>query len=729
MFLSNGTPVTGPIGTLADATPLFSTANYYGRTGLQLTAEFAAYAALYRTQVWVGTVVRKLARSTARLPFELGTTVAGGWEADTQSPAAQLLAKPNPRMDPFRFWLWIAAIKKIYGEAYILKLRDMDGVVRELHPMHPVNTIVHREDDGSLTYLYTAGIRQVGILPPIPEADVIPFVDFNPENAVRGLSVLESLRQTLLNEDAARRASASFWTRGARPAGALKHPGTLSRGAADRLKARMDSMHAGADHMGGTLVLEEGMDFVPIQLDFEDLQYIESRKLNREEVCSAYDVPPPVVHILDQATYSNITEQMRSQYRDTMAPDLIEYESVMQHHLLPDFPDSPDECRFDMDSVMRGDFESRATAVTGLVTSGVMKPKEGRKLFALGDAGPAADRLYANQAMQPLGTPVQGALPAGGGMPPLPGSTLPALPGSAPHDEYTQPAQQTQNGRQQAADGLRAVASLPVVRSILGRVSRCKSLGELRDRLATEHAAVLAPYFERQKATVLASLGTKALGTIPQDPVSGGGVGPFDARAWNDQLAALLQALAVATAKASGGKVAAQFNGGFNISEMAEWIRDNAAEAARRINATTLSQLITQLDTDADPAQAVAHVYDQLTTAEAAAAGQQPAPGVSAPGVVLAGAVVGGRLLGIARSRVQTVAQNAGQTAAVQAGATHKTWITGPNPRPEHGAVDGETVPVGDRFSNGLAYPGDPSEGPEESARCNCDLRYSREAS
>jgi len=718
MFLSNGTPITGPIGTLADATPLFATANYYNRTGLQLTNEFAAYAALYRTQVWVGTVVRKLAKGLARLPFELGTTVDGGWQVDSESDAAQLLARPNDRLTPFQLKMWVAAIRKIYGEAYVLKLRDLDGRVRQLFPMHPVNTIIHREDDGSLTYLYTAGIRQVGILPPIPEADVIPFVDFNPENGVRGVSVLESLRSTLLNEDSARRAVGSFWTRGARPSVALKHPGTLSKTAGDRLKARFDGAHAGADHFGGTVVLEEGMDIVPMQLNMEELQYIESRKLSREEVCSAFDVSPVVVHILDHATYSNVTEQLRAQYRDTMAPDLYDYESTIMHHLLPDFPESPQECRFDMDSVLRGDFETRATSVIGLVTNGVMKPKEARPLFKLGDAGPDADKLYANQAMQPLGTPVAGAVA------PAPG--YPALPG--PHDEHAPPALPPGQGGGDAAAGLRAVAALPAVRSILGRVSRCKSLSELCDKLTAEHAAVLAPYFARQKAAVLATVGAKSILGSPQDPVSGAGTGPFDARAWNDQLAALLQALAVATAKASGGKVANQFGGGFNISEMAEWIRDNAAEAARRINAATLSQLITQLDTDADPADAVAHVYDQLTTAQAAAEQTQPTP-MSAPGVVLAGAAIGGRLAQIARSRTQTVGQYAGHSAATQAGATHKTWVTGQNPRPEHGAVDGQTVAIGDRFSNGLAYPGDPSEGPEESARCNCDLRYSREAS
>ncbi|MGH3417689.1 MAG: phage portal protein, partial [Actinocrinis sp.] len=180
MFLSNGTPVTGPIGALGDATPLFATANYYARNALPLSREWAAYAGLYRTQLWVGIVVRKLAYSQARLPLQLGIEKNGIWQADPGSEAEALLRKPNPQMDGFKLKLWTSATRRIYGEAFWLKLRDFDGRVREIHPMHPVNTIVHREENGELTYLYTAGIRQVGILPPIPARDVVAFTSYNP---------------------------------------------------------------------------------------------------------------------------------------------------------------------------------------------------------------------------------------------------------------------------------------------------------------------------------------------------------------------------------------------------------------------------------------------------------------------------------------------------------------------------------------------------------------------
>ncbi len=52
-----------------------------------------------------------------------------------------------------------------------------------------------------------------------------------------------------------------------------------------------------------------------------------------QEVCGAYDVPPPAVHILDRATFSNITEQLRSLYRDTHAPRLKLFEDCFEAEL------------------------------------------------------------------------------------------------------------------------------------------------------------------------------------------------------------------------------------------------------------------------------------------------------------------------------------------------------------------------------------------------------------
>ena len=49
-----------------------------------------------------------------------------------------------------------------------------------------------------------------------------------------------------------------------------------------------------------------------------------------------------------------------------------------------------------------------------------------------------------------------------------------------------------------------------------------------------------------------------------------------------------------------------------------------------------------------------------------------------------------------------------------------KEWVTGPNSRPSHAAMNGQRVPIDENFSNGARWPGDDNLSPDESCGCNC---------
>ena len=397
-ILSGGTLLLSSTTT----SPSGTSTTYYPGSALALTNLFASHAAIYRKQVWVYTVVRKLATATARLPLKVYERTDEGRRSATNSAYARLLARPNPRMDPFFFWLWTASTQEVYGEAMWAKIRDRRGQVVELWPLHPSSIYTRRDEDGSLVYGYLTSQGDPDF--EIPARDIVHFKSYNPDDTVRGMSPLEPLRQTLVNEDAARRATSAFWQNGARPSVALKHPGNLSEAAAERLKARWEAIASGVDNTGKTVVLEEGLEPQVMSLSAEEAQYIETRKLNREEVCGAYDVPPPVVHILDRATFSNITEQMRSMYRDTMAPRLSLFESVLDQQLRPDFDSAGTiYAEFLLDEVLRGAFEDRVQAMNTAVQSGQLTINEARTLENRPrvDGG---DVPLINSAMVPLGT-------------------------------------------------------------------------------------------------------------------------------------------------------------------------------------------------------------------------------------------------------------------------------------------------------------------------------------
>lgn len=405
--------------SLGETTPMFSESWFSPDEGLDLLKQHATFAKMYEDQIWVGTVVDKISGGIARLDLQV-------WDysnPDSKTRAAdsdyaRLLANPCYYMSSYSFKRWVVSTYEIYGEAFALKFRDTSGRVISLIPMHPSRTTIRRIGEhptaeelsagwqtGDEVFVFDGSFPGVGVLE-AHRRDVVAWRRYNPNNTMRGMSRMNKLRNTIFTEDASRRAANSFWTRGARPTMVIEHPNRIKdEKQLNRLKTQWNSFNAGADRMGGTVILEEGAKPHVISLSPDEMQFIQTRLLSREEVCAGYDIPPPVVGILDKATYSNITAQLRSVYKDVMPPRLEDIESQLDFDLRSEFPGSENlRAEFGLDDVLRGDFETRADAAVKLVNTAIMTPAEARQIFDLPRIDGAADQLYTNAAMVPLGS-------------------------------------------------------------------------------------------------------------------------------------------------------------------------------------------------------------------------------------------------------------------------------------------------------------------------------------
>jgi hypothetical protein len=72
-------------------------------------------------------------------------------------------------------------------------------------------------------------------------------------------------------------------------------------------------------------------------------------------------------------------------------------------------------------------------------------------------------------------------------------------------------------------------------------------------------------------------------------------------------------------------------------------------------------------------------------------------------------------------SMVTTAANFGAHDAAYYAGGKTKTWTGGTT---RHAPMNGQTVPLGENFSNGMAWPGDPAGGAAEVANCGCSVTF-----
>ncbi|MGW4641814.1 phage portal protein [Sphaerisporangium sp. NPDC004334] len=610
------------------------------------------YATIWRTQPAVRTVVDFLARNIAQLglhTFERISDVDRRRLSD--HPLSVLLARPSPRTTRYR---WIDTLVHdigIYDVAYQLKLKADDGrpgALLRLDPrkVTPLGDLMFGAERFRLKGKH--GQRD------FPADQVIHFRGYNPDDARVGTSPIETLRQLLIEEYEAGRYRQQMWRSGARMSGIITRPAgaNWSDGARRRFKEGWRSLYAGdGPEAGGTPILEDGMTFEKVAFTAEQAQYVQARKLTREEVAAAYHIPPPMVGLLDNATFSNITEQHKQLYQDTLGPWLTMISEEIHLQLLPDLDDSGQVyVEFNLAEKLRGSFEEQAGQLQTAVGGPWLTRNEARARMNL----PQIDS--ADELIVPLNVLTGGQ------------------------------ASPTDSAPPEAAPKARRVKALHLtaVKAMAG------------DDLVEQATKLLTEFFERQSRSVLSRAGADTSLTVED---------LFDVPRWAKELTSILAQLNTDIAEQVLAKLQQVLEvdpGTLTVAAMVGWLEANAAGVAEGVSATTAAQIALAL-AETDPLEAIKTVF---TIAK------------------------GSRGPQIARTQVTAISGFATEDAAKRAGYTHKTWLTThPRPRPSHAALSGQKAAVGELFSNGGRWPGDPKLALDERAGCTCDMTLTREES
>jgi HK97 family phage portal protein len=341
-----------------------------------------AYEAIWRTQPHVRTCVSFLARNIAQLGLHTFRRIS---DVDRQRlndhPLAQLLNKPNPRTGRHRSIDALVNDLGIYDNAFWLKMRATRLTDSPIGLLRVPPSMVQPLGD---SWVAPDGYRIRGTrgYRDVPADQMVHFHGYHPTSLADGVSPIEAIRQLLAEELSAERYREQLWRNGARVSGYIKRPpnAAWSDPARQRFKASWQAQYAGdGPQAGGTPILEDGMEFIQAAFSPEQAQYVETRKLTREEVAAIYHIPLPMVGILDHATFSNVKEQHKQLYQDTLGPwlDAIAEDIVVQ--LLPDFDDTEGVyVEFNMAEKLRGSFEEQAAQLQTAVGGPWMTRNEAR---------------------------------------------------------------------------------------------------------------------------------------------------------------------------------------------------------------------------------------------------------------------------------------------------------------------------------------------------------------
>ncbi len=341
----------------------------------------------YAQHAWVYACVRAIAQACASVPPRVWRVDAEGerWPVGPREPLALLLARVNPR-DSFTDLIEATLIGlELTGNAYWALERDAAGQVVELWPMRPDRVRVLPGRNLVQGYAYEANGRRVAFKP----EEVIHFRYFAPGDDFYGLSPLSAAADAVTSDLFAVAYNQQFFRRGARPEGVISSQVQLSEEELKRLRAQFEELYAGIDKAHRVMILGSDLQWQTLGVAPKDAEFLEQRRLSREEICAVFGVPPAVVGIYQYANYANAQLQRKLFWSDTILPKLQRLAGVINERLTPLFSDRPAlgtarlVVEFDTSGVpaLQEEAKEQAEVAAMLVAQGIMTVNEVRDRF------------------------------------------------------------------------------------------------------------------------------------------------------------------------------------------------------------------------------------------------------------------------------------------------------------------------------------------------------------
>lgn len=300
---------TGRIMVMSPGQPVWSDRNYKA---------FANEG--YRQNAIVFRSVQAISDAVASVPW---TAWRGEQELDAH-PILDLINNPNPRDSRSQYLQQKVGFLMLSGNSYEEHV-EQGGAVRELYQLRPDRMkIIPGAHGFPQAYEYTVGQRKVrfDVDPLTLRGSVRHMRLFNPTDDWYGMSPIEAGAYAVDTHNQAGAWIQSLLQNSARPSGALvvADDKALNDEEFNRLKTQLDEQYAGAKNAGRPMLLEGGLDWKVMGLSPSDMALIETKLSAARDIALALGVPPQLLGIPGDNTYSNYQEARLAFWEDTVIP-------------------------------------------------------------------------------------------------------------------------------------------------------------------------------------------------------------------------------------------------------------------------------------------------------------------------------------------------------------------------------------------------------------------------
>lgn len=632
-----------------------------------------------------------------------------------QHPFLDLMANPNPlfEMTSGACWRLLQIYLELKGEGYFVYEFDALGRPAELWPL-PTHWVQQTPYLGHPFYeIRTTG----GTVHQISVDDVFCMKELNPLDPYkRGLGTAEPLADEIETDEYAAKFQKKFFYNDATPATLISMPGSKKE-QRDRFREEWNARFRGPFNSHGIATVDGNVTVTKLAENMRDMDMTQGREFLRNAVLEHFGVPREIMGITES---SNRATSEAAQYiytSNVMMPRLRRREEAINAQILPFFGEDL-VWRFD-DVVPRSQEFDKARSIEGW-NAGLLTKNESRELLGFepvenGDVykasfsdlylGEDEDPTQVSEVLMDAPEDMDGTVELTGGELGM-GMEIGWEKKSARQDA----ARLISAARKEQSRKFEASA-LRYFRDQKQRLSVPLRGGEKADWSVWD---ILLPYMgqtQTEDASAWAALGEEGQKALLSSFVGSLIDWPSEEKA----LETVFKPLWTQTYDA-GTRLAERMYRirGVERPELLSHAKLRGGQRIRRVTQTTKQSVSRIVSRGIEAglgrekmAEEILQEYEIQTRSRA-------------------------RL--IADQETVTTLETGNFDMMRSAGATTKTWHHRPqkNPRdgsdggPDHVSMEGETVPIDAKFSNGLRYPCDPDGPAEETIKCRCYLTFGR---
>lgn len=256
------------------------------------------------------------------------------------------------------------------GNAYVLVTRNDSGQVVALTALDPLKVEARRNPARQIEYVYDQRLV-------LGAEEILHITELRKPGTLKGVSRVDYLKESLGLAKALEEFSARFFGSGSVTDIVIEAPGNLTREQARDLADGWEEHHRGIRKAHRPGVLGGGAKVTKIGVDPENSQLLASRAFSVEDICRAFRVPPHMLGVTTPGSmsYASVEQNAIQWVRFSVTPIVARLEAAYSS-LLP----AGQFIKFNLDSLLRGDTQTRFAAYSTGLQSGFMSVNDVRRL-------------------------------------------------------------------------------------------------------------------------------------------------------------------------------------------------------------------------------------------------------------------------------------------------------------------------------------------------------------